>query len=605
MAADSGVVGGSFTVKRYGVEIDLSVEGKVQCPRCASKGGDASRNNLHCYGLDGDGEHKGAKCFACDYTIPSQKWLEENGKNPEEEKEYELVGSIFNDEVHQKLKEITGTDPKGYRGLSKEVCSYFGVRHEYSEEDGSVVAQYYPVTTNGELVGYKLRRLPKKFSAVGDVGKENDMFQQFRFKTHSGIVLIVGGEVDALSAYAMLKDAQKNKQYDPIAVVSPTVGESGCWKQVQKNFKFFEQFKTCIVALDSDQAGQEAAEKVAKVLPRGRVKVMKMRYKDPNEYIEKGKEQEFISDFWSAKPYTPAGLHSSNEMYGAALEYVKLERLPMPPFLRKVEEMLGGGVPRGYLCMWAAGTSSGKSTVINQALTWWAMNTNEVIGVLSLEATLGELSTNLLSSYTRTKFAAIRDPEERAEVLKTDYVKNAANELFTKEDGSPRFYVCDDRGSSRKEVEAKVEQMIQEMGITVLIVDVLSDILSGLSIAEQEEHMAWQKSIIKEYNVTIHNIVHIRKSSSAGDSASLGAEITEDQLFGTSSIAKSAGVTIALVRNKMADDFLERNTIKVRLLKNRSMGLTGAAGEIFYDPETTVLSDKEQWLSENPQEVNF
>ena len=114
--------------------------------------------------------------------------------------------------------------------------------------------------------------------------------------------------------------------------------------------------------------------------------------------------------------------------------------------------------------------------------------------------------------------------------------------------------------------------------------------------------MAWQKSIIKAYGVTIHNIVHIRKAATSGDSASLGAEITEDQLFGTSSIAKSAGVTIALVRNKMAEDADERNTIKVRLLKNRSMGLTGAAGEIYYDPDTTVLQDKQEWLQNNPQE---
>ena len=56
MAADSG----SFVVKRYGVEIDLSVDGKVQCPRCAKRGGDASHNNLHRYGLDESGKHRGA-----------------------------------------------------------------------------------------------------------------------------------------------------------------------------------------------------------------------------------------------------------------------------------------------------------------------------------------------------------------------------------------------------------------------------------------------------------------------------------------------------------------------------------------------------------------
>lgn len=584
-------------------DIDTSHEHKTGCPRCIKKGEDKSRNNLHVYG-----EGKGAFCWACEFTIPSDEWLAEHGEIKDDEEEFEEVSTreAITPEENEKVKGYTGTDGKGFRGIRKEINSFFGVRYSYNESTGEPIKEFVPTTINSELVGYRTRVLPKDFTQpIGKVGKECDLVGQFRFKNGGNTIIIAGGEIKQRAAYQMLLDEQKAKgktEWEPTAVVSPTIGEGGAHKQVQSQYDFFLKWKKIIVMMDADNAGREAAQKIAKVLPRGRVFIMETRYKDADEYIKLGKEKEFIQDFWKAKAYTPAGLHSSAEMYSAALDYVKLERLPMPPFLRKVEEMLGGGIPRGYLCMWAAGTSSGKSTVINQALTWWVMNTKEVIGVLSLEATLGELSTNLLSSYTKTKFAAIRDPEEREKLLKTDYVQQAAQELFTKEDGSPRFYVCDDRGSSRKEVEAKVEQMIAEMGITVLVVDVLSDILSGLSISEQEEHMAWQKSIIKAYGVTIHNIVHIRKSQSSGDSASLGAEITEDQLFGTSSIAKSAGVTIALVRNKMAEDDSERNTIKVRLLKNRSMGLTGAAGEIYYDPDTTVLQDKQEWLLENPQE---
>lgn len=584
-------------------DIDTSHEHKTGCPRCIRKGQDKSKNNLHVYG-----EGKGAFCWACEFTIPSDEWLAEHGEIKDDEEEFEEVTTreAITPEENEKVKAYTGTDGKGFRGIRKEINSFFGVRYSYNESTGEPIKEFVPTTINSELVGYRTRVLPKDFTQpIGKVGKECDLVGQFRFKNGGNTIIIAGGEIKQRAAYQMLLDDQKSKgktEWEPTAVVSPTIGEGGAHKQVQGQYDFFLKWKKIIVMMDADDAGREAAQKIAKVLPRGKVFIMETRYKDADEYIKLGKEKEFIQDYWKAKAYTPAGLHSSAEMYSAALDYVKLERLPMPPFLRKVEEMLGGGIPRGYLCMWAAGTSSGKSTVINQALTWWVMNTKEVIGVLSLEATLGELSTNLLSSYTKTKFAAIRDPEEREKLLKTDYVQQAAQELFTKEDGSPRFYVCDDRGSSRKEVEAKVEQMIAEMGITVLVVDVLSDILSGLSISEQEEHMAWQKSIIKAYGVTIHNIVHIRKSQSSGDSASLGAEITEDQLFGTSSIAKSAGVTIALVRNKMAEDDSERNTIKVRLLKNRSMGLTGAAGEIYYDPDTTVLQDKEEWLRENPQE---
>lgn len=47
-------------VTRYGVEIDLSYEHKTACPKCMKAGGDRSANNLHCYGQDVDGKHRGA-----------------------------------------------------------------------------------------------------------------------------------------------------------------------------------------------------------------------------------------------------------------------------------------------------------------------------------------------------------------------------------------------------------------------------------------------------------------------------------------------------------------------------------------------------------------
>lgn len=79
-------------IRKYGMEVDLEKEGHTGCPRCISKGKDRSKNNLMVYGLDADQEHRGAKCFACDYTIPSAKWLKENGQILEEEED--IVGRI-------------------------------------------------------------------------------------------------------------------------------------------------------------------------------------------------------------------------------------------------------------------------------------------------------------------------------------------------------------------------------------------------------------------------------------------------------------------------------------------------------------------------------
>ena len=134
--------------------------------------------------------------------------------------------------------------------------------------DGSVVKTYYPCTKNYEISGYKVRNHPKDFrGALGEVGAGCDLFGQFRFKTTTGTILIVGGEIDMMSAFQMLKDAQKDKRFDPVAVVSSTVGETSAFKQVQAQYEWLNQAKKIIVAMDSDEAGQAAAAKLVDVLP--------------------------------------------------------------------------------------------------------------------------------------------------------------------------------------------------------------------------------------------------------------------------------------------------------------------------------------------------
>ena len=91
-----------LVINRRGIDVNLSYEHKQQCPRCVSEGRDRSGNNLHVYGLDARGKHKGAKCFACDYTIPSEEWLEENGHVQEEEISWTMIQ--FTEDDHKRLK---------------------------------------------------------------------------------------------------------------------------------------------------------------------------------------------------------------------------------------------------------------------------------------------------------------------------------------------------------------------------------------------------------------------------------------------------------------------------------------------------------------------
>ena len=584
-----------FIIKKYGVEVDLSREGHQACPRCVSKGRDRSGNNLMVYGLDSDEEHKGGFCFSCEYTIPSQKWLRENGQELEEEEE--IVGREFNAEIHKKLKEITGTHPKNYRGIREDISKPLGVRYEYAS-DGSIFRTYYPVTKGYDIAGYKVREHPKEFAhpgPLGETGKECDLFGQFKYRNASGTILIVGGEHDQLAAVQLLKDNDPAGKYPEIAVVSGTCGETSLHRQLQSQYNFLNQFKKIILCLDNDKAGQEAMEKCVKVLPRNRVYVMTLDCKDPNQALEDGKKDHFMTQFFKSKLYTPAGVYASNMLFEAALECMDAQIITLPAFMRVAANMLGGGLVREEITVILAKTSIGKTLLVNEVTKHIIVeHPEDVLGILSLEATYKKYSRNLLSSYLHIPLHR-KTPEEREAILLDNEQRIRA--FYERPDGTPKFFVCDDRGASVESVKEKVLEMVVHYGVTILVIDPYSDLLSGMDVREQEELATWLKRIMKEYGITIIVISHVKKSANGNNE-----HITEDDTMGSSFLAKGAGITIALERDKAAEDPIERNTTNCFILKNREFSETGAAGNFYYDIKTATLHDKEQYFS-NPANI--
>ena len=583
-------------VTRFGQEIDLSFEHKDACPKCRKKGNDRDGDNLHVYGLDDDGKHKGAFCFSCEYRIVSQEVIE--SLKEDEEEDYEIMGQPFTKELREKIKESTGIDSRNYRGIRTDISKEIRVRYQYSEEDGSVEKTLYPTTKDYKLVGYKTRVHPKDFSnPIGEVGRECDLFGEFHFKTHTGIVLIVGGEHDQLAAFQMLVDNQKNSKFDPIAVVSPTVGEGAAHKQIQRRYKFFENKKKIVVCMDSDAAGQAATDKICEVLPRGKVSVMKMRYKDPNEYIKKGKENEFISDFWGAKSWTPSGVHGSSSLYDAALQYTSITKLTLPPFMKRAQEMFNGGLVKNELNVLFAKTSQGKSLYVDNMVTHWVNNEpEEVVGVMSLEAAKDKYATNIFSRQLGVNLLAM-EGGERYDYLSQPGVKQQIEKFTKKEDGSDRFYVYDNRGATVEETKASILEMVIHLGVTLLIADPFSDWTQGMDISTQEEFLGWMKKLILEYpQLSVVLVCHTRKSTK-GDSAAL----VEDDIMGTSTIMKSSAQTISIERDKLHENPIMRNVSRITIHKNRHQSETGPAGDVYYEPSTGKLHDWQDYLEQHPE----
>jgi len=270
--------------------------------------------------------------------------------------------------------------------------------------------------------------------------------------------------------------------------------------------------------------------------------------------------------------------------------------------MKKLNEMTAGGLSLGKLCNIGAATGLGKTVYVDSIIYHLIFNSPYRVGVVSMELNSGQYGLSMLSRHVGRKIANIQDKEERSSYLKSEYVQEKQKELFFKEDGSHRWHLVDDRDGSIEDMKSLVEQLVISCECKVIVLDPLQDILDGMSNEDQALFLKWQKGLIKSHNMSFININHVRKSGNSSQSNSNGGMITEEDFAGSSTIMKSAALNILLVRDKMNEDPVIRNTTRAFLSKNRDNGITGPAGSYYYNNETHQLQDFDEWLEENPQE---
>jgi archaellum biogenesis ATPase FlaH len=308
-----------------------------------------------------------------------------------------------------------------------------------------------------------------------------------------------------------------------------------------------------------------------------------------------------INDYWNSAPYTPAGVVAAGTIYDEIVERSKVEKLPFPPALSKLNKMLSGGINYGYIVNILAGSGCGKSSLVNSCITHYMTVCEKKVLVCSLEAEASEFGENLLSSVMQRKIAMIEDREEKIAFVSSDAAKEAAKNLFLFPDGTPRLYLLDDRGDFSK-LQEKIEECVTMHDIKIVVIDVISDVFSGATLEEVDKWMKWEKNLVKSTNCILIQVAHTKKPSGGTKAASEGGKINEEMLIGSGTQFRSAGINIALQRDKSHDDPVMRNTTEVFLLKSRATGITGKALELYYDNDTATLWDKEVYQEQFPAE---
>lgn len=595
---------------------DTSGEDKIVCPLPNHVEDTPSfnlyddQNTFHCFGKCGTGGDcidfvrlkegigfvEAKKKVLSILKITEAEYME-NKKLTESVTVIEAEVPPLSNEVYKALRASTTFESNGYRGIKDEHNRFFGHLTKVSPE-GKVLARYYPETNaQGKLSGYKCRNHPKDFShgKIGVTGNKNQLSGQVKFTSRGKYLLIVGGEEDKVAAYQMLQESQlereKGSGYDSIAVVSPTSGETSAAKQVAANLTFCDLFDQIHVGFDNDPAGRAAAEAVAAILPKDKVRMVLWSGKDPNKMLEDGREKQFCRDFYAAKPLVSSGIKESTGLMDSVRDELMRPRIGLPEHWAKVEESTRGGFLQGRIYNIIGDTSVGKTTHINDLVYYWMFNAPEKVGVVSLENTDGQYTIDLLSLHLEKNLMWIGEGQKILDYLDDPKVKELYDDLLTNEFGRPRFSILDERDGDIKMLEKQIEKLVNQYGCRIIVVDVLTDILRGSNAEHQEDHMKWQKQMVKG-GVTIFNVLHTRKPQSSDGS---WRKATEYDALGSGTFVQSSAGNIVISRDKMNPDPIIKNTTHVDIPKMRG-GVTGEICKLVYDPSKRKTVEYDQYM---------
>ena len=464
--------------------------------------------------------------------------------------------------------------PMGSRGISKEVVDHFNVKMETSQ-DGKQASHFYPLTKNGVITAYKQRVLPKDFRHVGD-SKGVELFGQSQ-ATGTKMLVITEGEIDALSVAQSWRDTGK-----PIYAVVSLPSASGVAAALL-NRSFINRFDSVVLMLDNDEPGREATEKLAKIIKAGKCKIANLPEKDPNETLLKHGANALIRAMWDAQPWNPAGIIQGEAVWDQFMQRQNIESIPYPECLEGLNRKLKG-IRHGEITLFTSGTGSGKSTVIKEIILDLLAKTDDKIGLISLEESVGDTAEKFISMSL--KRSLVEPPPLTEQELRVGF-----NNVF----GDERLVLLDHQGSvGDSSLIDKIEYMAL-MGCRYLVLDHITIAVSegsdGLSGNEAvDKMMSDLLKVCKKHNVWLGLISHLRKAPGGGSSFEEGKLASIDDIKGSGSIKQISFDIISFARNLVAESETERNIIKFRVLKSRFTGLTGDAGSATYNHKTCRLS---------------
>lgn len=503
-------------------------------------------------------------CFACEERRPpeSDDWAEQNSEV--------LMNATSHDSEPVYAYEDANCRTIIERGISSDTTRAYKCVHA----DGQTAFAYTDST--GKIIAEKVRSPDKQFFINGN-WRDAQLYGQNLFSKGGKFVTIVEGEFDAMAAYQML-----GSKYP---VVSVRNGAASAAKDIRKQYEWVDSFDNVVICFDADEPGQKAASQVAEMFG-AKAKVFKhlSGMKDACEYLQQKKMKEFSEKWWASEQHVPDGIIVGSSLYDDVMK-------PLAP--ADCEYPFAGvngltyGIRKGELVTITAGSGLGKSQFVRE-IVWHVLNkTEDNLGLMFLEESVRKTGLSLMSLAANQPLH-LPDSDATAEE-KTDAFKQTL--------GTDRIYLFDHFGSTSVDnIINRVRYLAKGLGCSYIFLDHISIVVSAQASGDErkaiDEIMTRLRMIVQETGIALIVVSHLKRPDSKGHEE--GAATSLAQLRGSGSIAQLSDMVIGLERNGQAEDETERNTTRVRVLKNRFSGTTGPASALLYSRTTGRMTEVEE-----------
>ena len=515
-------------------------------------------------------EDGSTKCFSCGEFLPNKNNIGvrsvEHKPKPQSTPANLSHGGMF----------ASLTD----RNISADTAKKYGVKVVY-DANGELSQHLYPYYNNNELTAHKIRYVKdKRFSTEGNF-EGTGLFGQHLFKEGGKYLTIVEGECDAMAAYELLGSKW--------AVVSIKRGAQSAVKDIKESLEYVESFNNVVLCFDKDQAGQEYAQEVAKIIKPNKCKIVTLPegFKDPNDMLRSKNYEAFTRAWWDAQVFTPSGIIRVSEKQKEFLKRDKKASVPYP--WEGLNKKLIG-MRQGELITLTGGTGLGKSSITREIEHWLVNQTEDNVGIIALEEDWRRTIDGILSieANARLYIDQVRERFSKEELDKFF-------DVLYDGDNKNRVWVHSHFGTNDiDDIFAKLRFMIIGCDCKWVVVDHLHMLVSAVHEGDERRAidtiMTRLRSLVEETGAGIILVSHLRRVD-GNKGHENGIEVSLSHLRGSNSIGQLSDCVIALERNQQSDDPDEARTTKMRILKSRYTGDVGLACRVIYDAETGRLSE--------------